>query len=378
MAPRTWVLLGDKGGDNGQVETLVQALGWPVERRFLQPLPEWVYGKPTFRPSLSHLDPERSDALEAPWPDLIITCGRRPSMAALWIKAQSGGRTRIILVGKPSGHLHDFDLIVASSENQLPPFPHVLRTLLPFMRVDVEAVDRAARDWAPRLAELPRPLVAFLVGGETNPFVMDATVAERLLAQGRRVLAEGGTPYFCTSRRTTPAVLEVLRRALPDGAMLYTWSPDAAPADNPYRALLGLADRFVVTADSISMQVEVLRLGRPLAIFPLPSGRFGAVDGWRRRLASWLNNPEGSALRRALARGLFRIDRLGLLSLTRDFRTFHRALYARGLAHRVDDPPPVSGAAQPDAAQRYAAQPDADDLSVAVARIRALLPPATR
>jgi hypothetical protein len=97
------------------------------------------------------------------------------------------------------------------------------------------------------------------------------------------------------------------------------------------------------------------------------------VDGWRRRLASWLNNPEGSALRRALARGLFRIDRLGLLSLTRDFHTFHRALYARGLAHRVDDPPPVSGAAQ-----RYAAQPDADDLSVAVARIRALLPPATR
>ena len=37
--------------------------------------------------------------------------------------------------------------------------------------------------------------------------------------------------------------------------------------------LLGLADGFVVTGDSISMMVEIARLGRPLAIFDLPTGR---------------------------------------------------------------------------------------------------------
>ena len=28
--PRTWVILSDKRGDNGQVETIVEALPWPV------------------------------------------------------------------------------------------------------------------------------------------------------------------------------------------------------------------------------------------------------------------------------------------------------------------------------------------------------------
>ena len=42
----------------------------------------YVDGKPWVRPSLHHIDLARSDALEPPWPDLIITVGRRPSMAA--------------------------------------------------------------------------------------------------------------------------------------------------------------------------------------------------------------------------------------------------------------------------------------------------------
>ena len=44
-------------------------------------------------------------------------------------------------------------------------------------------------------------------------------------------------------------------------------------------------DGFIVTADSVSMMVEVIYLNRPLAIFPLPGGWLGgrryvyAVDG---------------------------------------------------------------------------------------------------
>ena len=103
--PRVWVILSDKRGDNGQVETLVDALGWPVENKYVHMKPEWVLGKPRYRPSLDHLDLSRSDPLEGPWPDLIITVGRRPSMVALWVKQQSGGKTKIVLIGKPSGYM---------------------------------------------------------------------------------------------------------------------------------------------------------------------------------------------------------------------------------------------------------------------------------
>ena len=77
--------------------------------------------------------------------------------------------------------------------------------------------------------------------------------------------------YLTTSRRTSAAVMQALAAGLPDGAILHRWQAD--DPDNPYLGLLGLADRFVVTGDSVSMMVEVARLGRPLAIFPLPTRR---------------------------------------------------------------------------------------------------------
>ncbi len=93
VTPRTWVILSDKRGDNGQVETIVDALPWPAEHKYVHMRPQWVLGKPRYRPSVDHLDLSRSDTLEGPWPDLIITVGRRPSMVALWVRKQSVNKT---------------------------------------------------------------------------------------------------------------------------------------------------------------------------------------------------------------------------------------------------------------------------------------------
>jgi hypothetical protein len=137
-----------------------------------------------------------------------------------------------------------------------------------------------------------------------------------------------------TSRRTTDEVIEVLRERLPPQAVFYQWSAEAA--ENPYRALLGTADGFIVTGDSVSMMVEVIYLHKPLAIFPLPVGWLGGIDQLRRSLAHWLFNPRRESradrLRHRLARGVFHVDVFKVLCATRDFRAFHRLLVEQGLA----------------------------------------------
>ncbi len=369
MGPRTWVLLSDKRGDNGQVETIVEALraahDWPMENKFLQMKPEWVLGKPRYRPSLDHLDLSASNTLQAPWPDLIITVGRRPSMAALWVREQSQGHTKVVLVGKPSGRMLDFSLVIASAENQMPPLHNFLPTTLPLMRVDPDAVAGEAMQWQERFATLPKPLIAVLVGGETNPFVMNTQVAKDLVATANWIVNElGGTPYLTTSRRTTPEVVEVLRRELPSESVLFEWSAKAT--ENPYKALLGSADGFVVTADSVSMMVEVIYLRKPLAIFPLPSGPLGGVDQWRRSLAHWLFNPRCESfldsVRHRFARGIYYLDYFKILSATRDFRAFHRLLVERGLAVWAGQPFQTPAGELP------------DDVGAVVRRIEALFP----
>jgi uncharacterized protein len=355
--PRTWLVLGDKRGDNGQVEMIAQALGWPCERRNLVMRARYAVAKPWVRPSLHHIDLARSDRLEPPWPDLIITVGRRPSMAALWIAKQSGWRTKVVLVTKPSGMTRRFDLIIAGAETQMPPLPNVLTVTLPLMRIDQDKVAAASELWRSRLAGLPKPLIGFMVGGPTGPFRFDQSVTERLLELIGQVAATGGTPYVTTSRRTPQATIEALQARMPPAARLFRWTPDAP--DNPYLGLLGLADGFVVTGDSISMLVEIAGLRKPLAILELPCGWFGRLDMMRRRWIRQMFEPRrGGRLRRAAVMALYGI---GVINHTRDFAAFYDLLVERGLAVRAGEGFPQPRGEVP------------DELSLVVARIKALL-----
>lgn len=323
-APVTWLLLGDKRGDNRMVEVIAEHLPWPSVTKRLVSRPEWVVPKPRVRSTLDHLDLAASDALEPPWPDLVLTIGRRPSMAARWLAEQAGGRTRLVLVGKPSGAIDPYDLVIVSAEAFLPPSPRVMTIDLPLMRVDPAAVAAEAELWRPRLAGLPRPWIAFLLGGPTGPFRYDAAVVDRVLT-GAREVAEvlGGTPFIVTSRRTPGPVVDRLRHELPAAARLYAWGDEAA--GNPYLALLGMADALLVAADSISMLTEAARLGRPLAVIPISTPGLGRLDQWRRELVQRLFGGRAAGLAPLLGR-------LGISAQTRDFSAFERLLVERGLA----------------------------------------------
>jgi uncharacterized protein len=356
--PSVWLVLGDKRGDNGQVEMIAKALGWRCSRRNLVMRERYAVRKPWVRPSLHHIDLERSDPLEPPWPDMVITVGRRPSMAALWIAKQSGWRTKVVLVTKPSGWTSRFDLIIVGAETQMAPLPNVLTVTLPLMRIDEAAVAAAAKVWRPRLADLPRPLIGFMIGGPTGPFVFDDSVTERLLAVIDQVATAGGTPYLTTSRRTPPATIEALQAKLPASARLFRWTADAP--DNPYLGLLGLADGFVVTGDSISMLVEIAGLRKPLAILELPGGWLGRLDMKRRRLIRRMFDPERvrGPIGRALVNLLYGMR---VINHTRDFNAFYKLLIERGFAVRAGDSLPQPTGLVP------------DELALVVARIRALL-----
>ncbi|WP_417728913.1 mitochondrial fission ELM1 family protein [Roseovarius sp.] len=343
--PRIWRVLSDKRGDNAQVDIVAEALaqqrGWTSELRHLEMLPRYVHGKPRVGATLHHVDLSLSDPIEPPWPDLILTRGRRPANVALWIKKQSGGRTRIVLVGKPAGwfshQMAKFDLIVTSAETLPAPFENVMQIDLPLMKISPERLESGRKNWQAAWADLPRPLVVFLIGGPTSPFVYNAELEERLRARIAQVLETGGTPYVVGSRRTPDGFLNRICAGFPDALRVFDWGQPES--ENPYTGLLALADRFIVTGDSISMQVEVARLGKPLEILPLPFGWLGTLDDARRRAAAWMFQPRrntglAESLRLAFARGLYH---LRLMQQTRHFPRFHQILVDRGLASWMGD-----------------------------------------
>jgi len=264
-----WVLLGSKGGDNAQGLRLARALNLSFETKNLAVSAAFETAKPKVEASLHHLDLEKSDALIPPWPQLVIAIGRRLSMTALWIKEQSQGLTKIVLIGCPKSRFSDFDLVVAPVHYRVPSSPNVCRIGLPPLAVEPEKLAAAAEIWGPRLAHLRRPLTVLLVGGTTGRRPFDAATTRAILDQAVAATAKtGGTLYVVTSRRTPADAVAIIEANLPADALLHRWQP--SDAENPYLGLLAVGDQFIVTGDSISMLVEVARLGKPLAIAPLP------------------------------------------------------------------------------------------------------------
>jgi hypothetical protein len=354
--PRVWVLAGDKVGDNAQLSAIVEALGWSCTWKHLRFHARYNKRRPFYRATVNHVDPGRSDAIGPPWPDLILTIGRRPSMAALWVRSKSGGLTKLVIVGRPHRMLEQFDLIITSALFHLPDRSNILKLGLPLMRYDAERTDAAAKAWKGRFEGLKRPLTALLVGGPEDPFRFDEATARRLLEQAIGLPGGTGTLVVVTSRRTPQNIVTALSAHLPPDARLYPWTSD--PRLNPYGALLGLADRFIVTGDSISMMVEVARLRKPLAIAPLPL-----------RAAPWIRAEQAMArrFRSAAANGSAFWQRLqtflhgrGIAPFARDIPGFHAMLFQSGLAVPLGQPFP----SQPGS--------PSDGLAVAAARIRAL------
>jgi len=322
--PRVWLLTDDRPGHRTQVIGLARGLGWPWDEKRLafnrlNRLPNQILGA-----SLISLD-RSSASFAQPWPDLVIGMGRRIVPVARWIKRQSGGRTRIVLLGrKAANDPRGIDLTVACAHFQLLPHRNLVELVVPPTQVD-EAALAAARATHPGLLDaLRQPRVLLLVGGPTVQHQLDADFALRMagsVAAAARAL--GGGLAIVTSRRTPDAAIAAMRVAAPD-AHFHVWAPDRH--ENPYLAYLASADLIVVTGESESMLAEAAATRRPMTIYPLEP----KAPGLKQRVATALRRGAdesglwGSISRRILSRGW--------VTAPRDLALMHQRMVADGRA----------------------------------------------
>jgi mitochondrial fission protein ELM1 len=362
--PRTWLMLGHKAGDNSQLLALVEALGWPYEPRHLVYRRTELLTNLFAGPTLMGLIQERSDRLEPPWPELIISAGRRNEPLVRWIQQQAGGKgaVKLVHVGRPWAAHECFDLIVTTPQYRLPQKPNILHNETPLHRVSPERLAAAAAEWAPRLAGLPRPYVAVVMGGQAGPYNFDRENGAVLGWHANRMAEElGGSLLVTTSARTPVKAIDALEATLRAPAHVFRWRKGAT--ENPYFGYLALADRLIVTCDSMSMLTEAMVTRKPVYIYDLLRG-----SGSRRPTV-----PAGSGVRPASAAERLRDFNLRALiyrasihvgprRLTRDVSIIHRRQVAAGRAVWLGQTWP----------EGWPLAPPLDDVERAVSRVKAL------
>jgi uncharacterized protein len=359
--PRTWAMMGHKAGDNSQILALAEGLGWPFEIKHLVYRPTELLTNLLAPLTLLGIVRRRSSPLAPPWPDLIISAGRRNEPPCRWIQRRADKRIRLVHVGRPWALIENFDLVVTTPQYRLPERPNVLHNTTPLQRVAQERLRQAAEIWAPRLDHLPRPYTAVIVGGNAGPYVLDADAAV-LLGRAASAFArrQGGSLLISTSARTPKGAIPALEAAIDCPAQVFRWARDAA--ENPYLGYLALADSIIVTCESMSMLTEACATLKPVHMFDLhtgPENRWGLLES----LIGKVDTSRWRRLRRLRFQPVvFRIAMaIGPTRMTRDVRIIHRQLQAQGRAVWLGEPFPSGPPPAP-----------LDDVSRAVARVKAL------
>lgn len=275
-----WALTTGEAGMRTQARGLARAVAGEVIEKVILSRPPWR-GLPSGRLILRGLEPQ-SDVVAPPWPDLIVSCGRRSALIAREARRRAKGAPLLVHVQDPLAHADEFDLVVAMDHDAVQG-PNVLRVPTALHDVTAARLAEAQAVWAPRLAGLGRPLLGVIVGGPAGraPFGLDEgrALLERVRAM---TAASGGAAAIVPSRRTPDEVVDLFVAAAERDPTLWVWRREG---DNPYLGVLALADRLVVTGDSVSMVSEALATPHPVEVFtpPLRRRHRGFVENLQRR-----------------------------------------------------------------------------------------------
>ena len=274
-----WVLDDPRAGTSAQAVGIAERLGVPFRRIPLswnwmahvaglarhgsliglaQPGGEHA---PAFSPAVSLLAPPP----DGEGPRLVISSGARSAAVALWLKARFACHLVHCMSPGLGGLLRTgaYDMLVLPEHDR----PRHLRNVFPVFgaphRVSPLALRHAAAAWHERLAHLPRPHVALLVGGPVRGADMPPAMAHTLGRKVARLTSKlGGSVLATTSRRTGAEASDALAAGLSRVMhLLYRWGE---PGENPYFGFLASADAIVVTADSAAMLSEACATTAPV------------------------------------------------------------------------------------------------------------------
>lgn len=259
-----WVLLDDAAGHMNQALGVAEALHLPFEPKTIKynekaALPNLLLGA-----SLKAVAPREAAEIKAPWPELVISAGRKTFPIARYIKKQSGGKAKLVQMMHPGFPSWGVDLLVVPEHDRRQASKKVMVTTGAPNRVQPDFLAQEAAIWERTLTPFDKPRIAVLLGGNTHGITFTREDGAQLAEQVQRLSLGQGSLLISSSRRTPKEFAEGLRTGLKQS---FHFHDPATSRTNPYYAFLALSNAIVVTADSVSMMSEACTVGKPVFLF---------------------------------------------------------------------------------------------------------------
>lgn len=208
----------------------------------------------------------RDKQIVPPYPDMVIASGRQAVPHARFIKRVSGGRVFTVFLQDPIIKPEHFDFVWAPAHDQLAGDNVAASLLSPHAMSRGDLQLEAAKMTTRLVPQKPSgKTIAVLIGGPNKDYKFGKDEIIRL-AQGLCAIVQQGHYLMITmSRRSPDSYGKILTDILPENGY-FLWD---GVGENPYQAMLGLAEHVIVTADSANMVGEACLPGVPVQVFYL-------------------------------------------------------------------------------------------------------------
>lgn len=262
-----WILTDGSAGMINQCLGIAEALGVSAQQKIIKLKAPWKWFTPYLRVGAGHSLSSKSDPLDRPFPDLVISCGRQAILPALWIKLASSGCTKVVHIQDPKIKSSHFDALLVPYHDNVQG-ANVIQTLGAPHQVSLQKMSREKEKFPEFNREEPtQKVIGVLIGGPCGAYRMEPSSLSPLIKNIKKWAADGHKVLISPSRRTPVSVIDSLRREV--GERAYVWNQQG---QNPYFALLGASDAILVTCDSVCMITEACVSTAPVYLIPLPGG----------------------------------------------------------------------------------------------------------
>jgi mitochondrial fission protein ELM1 len=257
-----WALIDDRAGNAGQVIGVSEAIGKAYQKKDI------IYNSFIKLPNLlrgtSLIGLKNKDNLLPPYPELVISAGRRCAPIARYIK-KFNSKTKLVQIMSPDFGHEDFDLIIMPEHDNYKPQANIITTIGSLHKLTDSLLQHEANQWQEKFSHLKKPYIVLLVGGSSKNGKFTSDHAKELgILANNLAKKTGGSLLITSSRRTGDEQRVILEQQL---YVPYNFYYFGATGPNPYLGYLALADYIIVTGDSVAMASEACFTGKPVYIY---------------------------------------------------------------------------------------------------------------
>lgn len=258
-----WILTDGKAGDRIQCLGVAERLGGVIEERVVKPGRMWSLSPRALLPWKDRPNNPESP-IAPPYPDVVIASGRKAHPYLQAIKKAAGDKVFTVFLKDPRVGSSAADLTWVPVHDQLRN-KNVIVTLTSPHPLTTKVLEEARTSAEVRFADYPGIRIGLVLGGTTRGVSWDDETCERFAQRLAQLPAKGHVVLAIASRRTPPQLQVAVKEALKNHPLFFWNGEDGS--ENPYRQILALSDRLIVTGDSHNMVSEALAPGVPTFVF---------------------------------------------------------------------------------------------------------------